>query len=89
MELIIINDNFVFVFSAVIHPFAEHIAYFALFSIPLLTATLTDTASIVSIAGYLTYIDFMNNMGHCNHELIPKWLFPVFPPLKYLMYTPS
>ncbi|XP_050282677.1 very-long-chain aldehyde decarbonylase CER1-like isoform X4 [Quercus robur] len=75
--------------TSVIHPFAEHIAYFALFSIPLLTALLTDTASIASIAGYLTYIDFMNNMGHCNHELIPKWLFSIFPPLKYLMYTPS
>ncbi|XP_050282678.1 very-long-chain aldehyde decarbonylase CER1-like isoform X5 [Quercus robur] len=75
--------------TSVIHPFAEHIAYFALFSIPMLTAILTDTASIASIAGYLTYIDFMNNMGHCNHELIPKWLFSIFPPLKYLMYTPS
>ncbi|KAL0007434.1 hypothetical protein SO802_008936 [Lithocarpus litseifolius] len=75
--------------TSVIHPFAEHIAYFALFSIPMLTAILTDTASIASIASYLTYIDFMNNMGHCNHELIPKWLFSVFPSLKYLMYTPS
>uniref|UniRef100_A0A7N2LD96 Uncharacterized protein n=1 Tax=Quercus lobata TaxID=97700 RepID=A0A7N2LD96_QUELO len=75
--------------TSVIHPFAEHIAYFALFSIPMLTAILTDTASIASIASYLTYIDFMNNMGHCNHELIPKWLFSIFPPLKYLMYTPS
>ncbi|KAL4600277.1 hypothetical protein ACB092_11G187100 [Castanea dentata] len=75
--------------TSVIHPFAEHVAYFALFSIPMLTAILTDTASIASIAGYLTYIDFMNNMGHCNHELIPKWLFFIFPPLKYLMYTPS
>ncbi|KAM3685644.1 hypothetical protein ACB098_11G137000 [Castanea mollissima] len=75
--------------TSVIHPFAKHVAYFALFSIPMLTAILTDTASIASIAGYLTYIDFMNNMGHCNHELIPKWLFFIFPPLKYLMYTPS
>ncbi|XP_030966347.1 very-long-chain aldehyde decarbonylase CER1-like isoform X2 [Quercus lobata] len=75
--------------TSVIHPFAEHIAYFALFSIPMLTTILTDTAYIASIAGYLTYIDFMNNMGHCNHELIPKWLFSIFPPLKYLMYTPS
>ncbi|XP_075643568.1 very-long-chain aldehyde decarbonylase CER1-like [Castanea sativa] len=75
--------------TSVIHPFAEHVAYFALFSIPMLTAILTSTASIASIAGYLTYIDFMNNMGHCNHELIPKWLFFIFPPLKYLMYTPS
>ncbi|KDP28916.1 hypothetical protein JCGZ_14687 [Jatropha curcas] len=28
-------------------------------------------------------------MGHCNFELIPDSLFSVFPPLKYLMYTPT
>ncbi|XP_071735972.1 very-long-chain aldehyde decarbonylase GL1-5-like [Rutidosis leptorrhynchoides] len=31
----------------------------------------------------------MNNMGHCNFELIPKRAFEIFPPLKYIMYTPS
>ncbi|GLT31568.1 hypothetical protein SLA2020_062970 [Shorea laevis] len=75
--------------TSVIHPFAEHIAYFALFSIPLLTILFTRTASIAAYAGYITYIDLMNNMGHCNFELIPKWIFTIFPPLKYFMYTPS
>ncbi|KAM3394402.1 very-long-chain aldehyde decarbonylase CER1 [Capsicum galapagoense] len=75
--------------TSVIHPFAEHIAYFLLFAIPLFTTVLTRTASIVSFGGYITYIDFMNNMGHCNFEIIPKWMFSSFPPLKYLMYTPS
>ncbi|TXG62448.1 hypothetical protein EZV62_009442 [Acer yangbiense] len=75
--------------TSVIHPFAEHIVYFILFSIPIVTTMLVGTLSIASITGYLTYIDFMNNMGHCNFELIPKWLFSIFPPLKYLMYTPS
>ncbi|XP_042028633.1 very-long-chain aldehyde decarbonylase CER1-like [Salvia splendens] len=75
--------------TSVIHPFGEHIAYFALFAIPLLTTLLTKTASLLSFAGYITYIDFMNNMGHCNFEHIPKRLFSVFPPLKYLVYTPS
>uniref|UniRef100_A0A5B6ZZ73 Protein ECERIFERUM 1-like n=1 Tax=Davidia involucrata TaxID=16924 RepID=A0A5B6ZZ73_DAVIN len=75
--------------TSVIHPFAEHIAYFLLFAIPMLTTTLTGTASIVSLVGYITYIDWMNNMGHCNFELIPKRLFFIFPFLKYLMYTPS
>ncbi|CAN6566676.1 unnamed protein product [Malus baccata var. baccata] len=75
--------------TSVIHPFAEHISYFTLFAIPLLTTILTGTSSIVSFAGYVTYIDFMNNVGHCNFELIPKWLFTIFPPLKYLLYTPS
>ncbi|XP_038681546.1 very-long-chain aldehyde decarbonylase CER1-like [Tripterygium wilfordii] len=75
--------------TSVIHPFAEHIAYFLLFSIPLLTTIFTGIASLASLVGYITYIDLMNNMGHCNFELIPSWLFSIFPPLKYLMYTPS
>ncbi|KAL8227926.1 hypothetical protein R6Q57_015510 [Mikania cordata] len=75
--------------TSVIHPFGEHIAYFTLFAIPLLTITLTRTGSIVAFLGYVTYIDVMNNMGHCNFELIPKIAFSKFPPLKYLMYTPS
>ena len=75
--------------AAVIHPFAEEVAYFSLFAIPLLTITVTGTASITAAVGYLVYIDFMNYLGHCNFELVPKWLFDVFPPLKYLMYTPS
>ncbi|KAK6919884.1 putative domain Wax2, C-terminal [Dillenia turbinata] len=75
--------------SSVTHPFAEHIGYFLLFAIPLYITVLIRTISIVSVAGYITYIDFMNYMGHCNFELIPYWLFSIFPPLKYLMYTPS
>lgn len=75
--------------TSVIHPFAEHMAYFMLFAIPLLTTLFIGTASIASFFGYITFIDFMNNMGHCNFELIPKWLFSIFPPLKYLIYTPS
>ncbi|KAJ4831894.1 hypothetical protein Tsubulata_018101 [Turnera subulata] len=75
--------------TSVIHPFAEHIAYFMLFAIPLLTSVFTGTASIASVFLYVIFIDFMNNMGHCNFELIPNWLFSIFPPLKYIMYTPS
>ena len=75
--------------TAVIHPFAEHIAYFVLFAIPLLTTTLVGINSIAAATAYLTYVDFMNNMGHCNFEVVPRWVFTIFPPLKYLMYTPS
>lgn len=75
--------------AAVIHPFAEHIAYFILFAIPLVTMPLTGTGSIGAYLIYITYIDLMNNMGHCNFELIPNWVFSIFPPLKYFMYTPS
>ncbi|GJM95084.1 hypothetical protein PR202_ga11782 [Eleusine coracana subsp. coracana] len=73
--------------TSVIHPFAEELVYFVLFAIPLLTTVGTQTASVGN--GNLIYIDFMNYLGHCNFELVPKCLFDVFPPLKYLMYTPS
>ncbi|XP_027771211.1 very-long-chain aldehyde decarbonylase CER1-like isoform X1 [Solanum pennellii] len=75
--------------SAVVHPFVEILAYYTLFGLPVFTTLFTGTASIASIGAYIIYIDFMNLMGHCNFELIPKWMFSVFPPLKYFMYTPS
>jgi aldehyde decarbonylase len=75
--------------AAVIHPFAEELVYFVLLGIPVFTMVGTGTASVVVTNGYLVYVDFMNYLGHCNFELVPKLLFDVFPPLKYLMYTPS
>ncbi|KAG8091914.1 hypothetical protein GUJ93_ZPchr0012g19727 [Zizania palustris] len=75
--------------TSVIHPFAELVAYEVLFSIPMIACALTGTASIFPIVAYVLYIDLMNNMGHCNFEFVPIWLFKWFPPLKYLMYTPS
>ncbi|KAG9440240.1 hypothetical protein H6P81_020405 [Aristolochia fimbriata] len=75
--------------TSVIHPFAEILSYYILFSIPQLVMLFTGTASLLALITYLTYIDFMNNMGHCNFELLPNWVFKVFPPLKYFMYTPS
>ncbi|KAM7250778.1 hypothetical protein ACFE04_022661 [Oxalis oulophora] len=75
--------------TSVIHPFAEHMVYFLLFAIPLMATVFTGTSSLITAFGYVTYIDFMNSMGHCNFEFIPKWVFSIFPFLKYLMYTPS
>ncbi|XP_015167432.1 protein ECERIFERUM 1-like [Solanum tuberosum] len=75
--------------TAVIHPFAELLAYYMLFAIPVFTTVFTGTVSMASLGAYTIYLDFMNLMGHCNFELIPKWTFSIFPPLKYLMYTPS
>uniref|UniRef100_A0A0D9YSK6 aldehyde oxygenase (deformylating) n=1 Tax=Oryza glumipatula TaxID=40148 RepID=A0A0D9YSK6_9ORYZ len=67
----------------------ELVAYDVLFAIPVVTCLLTGTISILAYAIYIFYIDFMNNLGHCNFELVPNYLFKCFPPLKYLMYTPS
>ncbi|CAL4886650.1 unnamed protein product [Urochloa decumbens] len=75
--------------TSVIHPFAEHIVYYVLFAIPMLSTIYMGNASVLGFVVYIAYIDFMNNMGHCNFELVPKWMFQVFPPLKYLLYTPS
>lgn len=75
--------------AAVIHPFAEHVVYFILFAIPILSTIYLGNVSAMGIVGYIAYIDFMNNMGHCNFELVPEWIFQIFPPLKYLIYTPS
>ncbi|KAK3142101.1 hypothetical protein QOZ80_4BG0342210 [Eleusine coracana subsp. coracana] len=75
--------------TSVIHPFAEHVVYFMLFSIATLTPIFMGCGSVLGVVLYIAYIDFMNNMGHCNFEIVPKWIFQVFPPLKYLMYTPS
>ncbi|KAL5207664.1 hypothetical protein ABZP36_032099 [Zizania latifolia] len=75
--------------TSVIHPFAEHVVYFILFAIPILSTIYVGNASALGIVAYITFIDFMNNMGHCNFELVPRWVFQIFPPLKYLMYTPS
>ncbi|XP_006652506.2 very-long-chain aldehyde decarbonylase GL1-7 isoform X2 [Oryza brachyantha] len=75
--------------TSVIHPFAEHLAYYLLFSISILTPIFMGCGSVLAAILYISYIDFMNNMGHCNFELMPKWMFQNFPPLKYLIYTPS
>lgn len=88
-HLTLIDSNKFIVDVAVIHPFAEHIAYFLLFSNPFFATMYMNNMSILSVVVYFTYIDFMNNMGHCNFEYIPKRLFSMFPPLKYFMYTPT
>lgn len=75
--------------TAVVHPFAEHIMYAAIFSMVQLFLAITNTASVGVVLGYHLWIDLMNNMGHCNFEFIPQWTFEIFPLLKYFMYTPS
>ncbi|CAL5193344.1 unnamed protein product [Lathyrus oleraceus] len=75
--------------TSVAHPFAEILAYFTLFVIPVFTTLLMKKSSIAAIYGYIFYLDFMNNLGHCNFEFFPKKLLSFFPLLKYLSYTPS
>ncbi|KAF3780487.1 ECERIFERUM 1 protein [Nymphaea thermarum] len=75
--------------TSVVHPFAEHLLYLAIFAPGFVVPWITGTGSLAALCGYMTFIDLMNNLGHCNFEFIPKWTFAIFPPLKYIMYTPT
>ncbi|WRX35139.1 Fatty acid hydroxylase - like 10 [Theobroma cacao] len=75
--------------TSFVHPFAEVISYYLLLLIPILTSIYIGKASIIGVFTYVTVVDFLNNMGHCNFEFIPEWAFTIFPPLKYIVYTPS
>ncbi|EOY33461.1 CER1 protein isoform 1 [Theobroma cacao] len=75
--------------TSFVHPFAEVISYYVLLLIPILTSIYIGKASIIGVFTYVTVVDFLNNMGHCNFEFIPEWAFTIFPPLKYIVYTPS
>jgi len=75
--------------SGTCHPFMETLGYTANFAIPMLGPWWTGTNSVALIYCYLFVFDFLNAWGHCNFEIVPYRLFEAFPPLKYLLYTPS
>lgn len=75
--------------TGTVHPFAEHLMYTANFAIPLVFTWLAGGASMLMFYAYLVGFDFMNAVGHCNWEFVPRSWYRAFPPLKYLMYTPS
>ena len=71
-----------------VHPFAEHIMYTAVFSIPLLGPFFMGGASIAMFYTYLIGFDIMNCIGHCNFEFFPRWFMNI-PGMKYFVYTPT
>ncbi|GAB2232366.1 hypothetical protein Drorol1_Dr00011398 [Drosera rotundifolia] len=71
------------------HTFAENLVFFGLLFMAIGAALATRTLSIGSLTMYITYVDYMSGLGHCNFEFVPKRLFIIFPPLKYLCLTPS
>ncbi|CAN0878296.1 Very-long-chain aldehyde decarbonylase GL1-5 [Linum grandiflorum] len=82
--------------TSVIHPFVETMSYIVLFAIPTVSVIFSGTSSYAALFGYLLFIDFMNNMGHCNFrspfdyyddEQSKSSVFSA--PLKLLFYTPS
>eukprot|EP00850_Spirogloea_muscicola_P018792 SM000176S03123 [mRNA] locus=s176:54048:58847:- [translate_table: standard] len=72
-----------------VHPFAEHVMYTAMFAVPFLGTWALGGASLSMFYAYWLGFDLLNCIGHCNWEFIPTWVFKAFPPLKYLVYTPS
>ncbi|GAB2260541.1 hypothetical protein Droror1_Dr00011396 [Drosera rotundifolia] len=71
------------------HTFAENLVFYGLFFLAIGAALVTRTLSIGSLTMYVTYVDFLSVLGHCNFEFVPRRLFTIFPPLKYLFFTPS
>lgn len=72
-----------------VHPFAEHLMYGTNFAIPLIGTWAVGGASMCMMYVYLIGFDFMNNLGHINAEIVPSSLYSAFPPLRYLLYSPS
>ncbi|XP_052175261.1 very-long-chain aldehyde decarbonylase CER3-like isoform X2 [Diospyros lotus] len=82
--------------SKVAHPFTaghatflEHISLCLITGLPILGTTIIGFGSISMIYGYVLMFDFVRCMGHSNVEVIPHRLFEIFPPLKYVIYTPT
>ncbi|KAH0980752.1 hypothetical protein GBA52_007929 [Prunus armeniaca] len=71
--------------TSVIHPFAEHIAYFTLFAIPMLTTILTGTASIISFAGYCFYLSYI--ISHIYICIIVSFNFYIYRKFHSLHHT--
>ncbi|KAJ7562834.1 hypothetical protein O6H91_03G085900 [Diphasiastrum complanatum] len=71
------------------HTFLEEILQSGMMALPIVGAGLMGASSISSLYIYILAFDFLKQMGHCNCEVVPMWAFQIFPPMKYLLYTPS
>jgi aldehyde decarbonylase len=72
-----------------VQPFAEHLLYALIFSIPLSGTWALGGMSLSVLYAYPLFMDIVNIVGHCNVEFFPERLFQALPVLKYLMYTPT
>jgi aldehyde decarbonylase len=71
------------------HPLLESLFYNALFGVPVMASFAAGCGSLAVAYIYVLFIDFMDAWGHCNFEFIPAKLFRMFPPLKYIVYSPT
>uniref|UniRef100_J3LA58 aldehyde oxygenase (deformylating) n=1 Tax=Oryza brachyantha TaxID=4533 RepID=J3LA58_ORYBR len=56
---------------------------------PLAGAFLMGAGSVGLVYGHALLFDYLRSMGYSNVEVISPRLFQAFPPLRYLLYTPS
>jgi sterol desaturase/sphingolipid hydroxylase (fatty acid hydroxylase superfamily)/predicted amino acid dehydrogenase len=73
--------------SGTSHPMLETLCYLANFSFSFMLPAWLGLFSLELIPFYLAWFDVMNCIGHCNFEVVPRFL--QFGPLKYLVYTSS
>eukprot|EP01018_Ginkgo_biloba_P039719 Gb_32154 [translate_table: standard] len=69
--------------------FLEQLVAVSSMEIPILGVARMNEASIGMLYIYLLGFDFIKFMIHSNVEVVPLWLFSIFPFLKYLLITPS
>ncbi|XP_059075930.1 very-long-chain aldehyde decarbonylase CER3 isoform X3 [Cryptomeria japonica] len=69
--------------------FLEQLVMVTLMSIPIGAAAAMGEACIGMFYVYFLGFDFLKFMQHSNVEVVPLWLFNMFPFLKYLISTPS
>eukprot|EP00253_Pinus_taeda_P001261 PITA_01261 len=69
--------------------FLEQLVMVSLMAIPILGVGLMGEASIGMFYVYFLGFDFIKFMVHSNVEVVPLWLFRMFPFLKYLLAIPS
>jgi uncharacterized membrane protein len=67
--------------------FAEHLAFTALVSIPVLGAGLLGVASVGMFYCYWLFLDVVTAVGHCNWEFVPCWVFTLCPLLRHVLRT--
>ncbi|KAJ7533919.1 hypothetical protein O6H91_13G071200 [Diphasiastrum complanatum] len=69
--------------------FLEELLQTALMAVAIMGSVFGGRGSIALLYIYLLAFDFLKHMGHCNCEFVPLWAYTMFPPLKYLLFTPS
>ena len=56
---------------------------------PLAGAFLVGHGSLGLVYGHAFVFDYLRAMGYSNVEIVSPRVFDAFPPLRYILYTPS